>query len=505
MTASKMGNFALWYQQVVKRSGMIEYYDISGCYILRPWSFRIWEFIQDFFDTGIKKQGVQNAYFPLFVTKKALEAEEDHVDGFAAEVAWVTHSGKSKLQDPIAVRPTSETIMYPAFAKWIRSHRDLPLKLNQWTNVVRWEFSNPTPFIRTREFLWQEGHTAFATQAEAEEEVLDILDLYASVYENLLAIPVTKGKKTELEKFPGGFFTTTVEAFICATGRSVQGATSHCLGTNFAKMFHILYESEEKKREHVWQNSWGLSTRSIGAMIMTHGDDKGLVLPPTCAPIQVVIVPIVYKTGAEQQLAKTKELEQVLKDANVRVTVDDSQKNPGYKFAHWELKGVPLRMELGPSDMKAEKVVVVRRDNGSKTDVAWADVATTIPVIMKQMYTDMFNKAKREADAQTRTVTTWDEFLAAVNNKCRALAPWCGRKVCEANIKKRSGEAAEEEEVEVNTEDLSEEAAAAAKIQLTGSAKSLCVPLAQPELSVGTCCVGCDQPAINWTLFGRSY
>jgi prolyl-tRNA synthetase len=485
---------------------MIEYYDISGCYILRTWSFRIWEFINNFFDAGIKRMGVQNAYFPLFVTKKALEAEEDHVDGFAAEVAWVTHSGQSKLQDPIAVRPTSETIMYPAFAKWIRSHRDLPLKLNQWTNVVRWEFSNPTPFIRTREFLWQEGHSAFATQEEAEEEVLDILDLYASVYEDLLAIPVTKGKKTELEKFPGGYFTTTVEAFISATGRGLQGATSHCLGTNFAKMFNIQFESKEKKRELCWQNSWGLSTRSIGALVMTHSDDKGLVLPPTVAPIQVVIVPILYKTGVEEMLDKCYEFARELKAQGVRVKVDDdTHHKPGWKYFHWELKGVPLRIELGPRDMKQQTVMLARRDTGSKARVEWADLGATVSSTMTQMYQDMFNKAKREKEERIRQVTTWADFMTAVNSKCVALAPWCGRKACEASIKKRSGEAAEIEEVEVNTEDDTAEAAAAAAIQMTGSAKSLCVPLAQPELAAGTCCVGCEDPAINWTMFGRSY
>merc|ERR1740130_2542437 len=255
LTATKSDNFALWYKQVVEKSEMIEYYNISGCYILRPWSFEIWDKIHHFFDAEIKKLGVRNSYFPLFVSEEALIKEADHIEDFAPEVAWVTRSGKSILDKPIAIRPTSETIMYPAFKKWIRSHRDLPLKLNQWSNVVRWEFKCPTPFIRSREFLWQEGHTAFANLPEAEEEVLDILDLYARIYEELLCVPVVKGKKTEKEKFAGGLYTTTVEAFVPATGRGIQGATSHCLGQNFAKMFEIEYLGEKGEKKMVWQNS----------------------------------------------------------------------------------------------------------------------------------------------------------------------------------------------------------------------------------------------------------
>ena len=245
---------------------MIDYYDISGCYIMRPWSFAMWEQIQGWFDARIKELGVKNSYFPVFVSKSALEQEKDHVEGFAPEVAWVTKSGDSDLAEPIAIRPTSETIMYPAFAKWIRSHRDLPLKLNQWSNVVRWEFKNPTPFLRVREFLWQEGHSAFANQEDADVEVLQILDLYARVYEELLAVPVIKGRKSEKEKFAGGLYTTTVEAFIPAAGRSIQGATSHSLGQNFAKMFGISFEQEESKKDKplVWQNSWGLTIRTLG-------------------------------------------------------------------------------------------------------------------------------------------------------------------------------------------------------------------------------------------------
>jgi prolyl-tRNA synthetase len=505
ITASKSGNFALWYQQVVKRSGMIEYYDISGCYIFRPWSFRIWEFITQFFDSGIKKMGVQNAYFPLFVTKKALTAEADHIEGFAPECAWVTHSGSSELPEPIAVRPTSETIMYPAYAKWIRSHRDLPLKLNQWTNVVRWEFSNPTPFIRSREFLWQEGHSAFATRQEAEIEVLQILNLYASVYEDLLAIPVTKGKKTEREKFAGGLFTTTVEAYVPETGRGIQGATSHCLGQNFSKMFNISFLDEKNQNQLVWQNSWGLSTRSIGAMVMIHADDKGLVLPPTVAPIQVVIVPVYYGDDTKQAISdKCTELAAELKALNLRPHIDDSPHNPGWKFYQWELKGVPLRIEVGPRDLANSVVTVAQRHSGAKGPLAMSAI-NTIPEILRTIYTEMYNTAKAKKEAHLKKVHTWSEFMTTINSKCVALAPWCGNEPCEEKLKQRSAAEAVIEEVAADENDTSEEAATANTEKLSGAAKSLCVPLRQPTLEAGTLCVNCGQAAVNYTMFGRSY
>ncbi|KAF4700715.1 hypothetical protein FOZ63_010420, partial [Perkinsus olseni] len=285
-------DFSKWYTQVITRGGFIRYHDISGCYILRPPVMYIWEQIQDTFNAAIKKLGVRPCCFPMFVSKSALEREKEHVEGFSPEVAWVTKAGDSDLPEPIAIRPTSETIMYPSYADWIRSYRDLPLKLNQWTNVVRWEFKQPTPFIRTREFLWQEGHTAHATKEEAVELVYKILDLYKMLYEKLLAVPVVQGVKSEMEKFAGGEATTTCEAFVACNGRAVQGATSHFLGTHFAKMFGIEFEDRDGEKKFAEQTSWGFTTRSIGVMIMEHGDDKGLVLPPRVAEVQVVIVPI---------------------------------------------------------------------------------------------------------------------------------------------------------------------------------------------------------------------
>lgn len=323
ISATKEDDFALWYTQTITMSEMIDYSDISGCYILRPWSYFIWENIQQWFDAQIKELGVQNSYFPMFVSERALATEKDHVEGFAPEVAWVTKSGTSDLAEPIAIRPTSETIMYPFFAKWIRSHRDLPLELNQWCNVVRWEFKDATPFLRSREFLWQEGHTAHHSYESAQERVLSILDLYAMVYEYLLAVPVIKGIKTESEKFAGGYHTTTCEAYINGSGRAIQGATSHNLGQNFGKMFKIQYEDDKGEKAIPWQTSWGLTTRTIGVAVMVHGDNKGLVLPPRVAPTQVIVCPIAMKDVSFQDLKNySEDIRQVLKALKIRCDID---------------------------------------------------------------------------------------------------------------------------------------------------------------------------------------
>lgn len=330
---------------------MIEYYDISGCYILRPRAFFIWDKIQHFLNEKFAALGVDNCYFPMFVSKSALETEKDHVEGFSPEVAWVTKSGQSDLDEPIAIRPTSETIMYPSFAKWIHSHRDLPMKLNQWSNVVRWEFKHPTPFVRTREFLWQEGHTAHENEEGATKMVMNILEAYAKTYEDLLAVPVVRGTKSVDERFAGAYFTTTTEIYVPISGRGIQGATSHQLGQNFSKMFHIYYLDRNNEKQLVWQTSWGLSTRSIGAMIMVHSDDKGLVLPPKVAHTQVVIIAI-EKVGEEDSNSEIKkrcaEYADKLKDAGVRAEFDDRDVyKSGWKFNFWEQRGVPIRLELG--------------------------------------------------------------------------------------------------------------------------------------------------------------
>ncbi|XP_020570832.1 LOW QUALITY PROTEIN: proline--tRNA ligase, cytoplasmic-like [Phalaenopsis equestris] len=434
LTYKKDENFGQWYSEVVVNSEMIEYYDISGCYILRPWTMAIWETLHAFFDAEIKNMDVESTCFPLLLTENVLQKEKDHIEGFAPEVAWVTKTGQSNLEVPIAIRPTSETGMYPYYSKWIRGHRDLPLKLNQWCNVVRWEFSHPTPFIRSREFLWQEGHTAFATKEEADEEVLDILELYRRIYEEYLAVPVIKGKKSELEKFAGGFYTTSVEAFIPNTGRGIQGATSHCLGQNFAKIFEIDFENEKGEKVKVWQNSWAYSTRTIGVMVMVHGDDKGLQLPPKVAAVQVIVVPVPYKDADTKAIfaacsSAVKTLRK-LQAAGFKAKHDLRENySPGWKYSHWEMKGVPLRIEIGPKDLTNNQVRVVRRDNGVKVDIPVANLVEKIKELLISIQENLFNTAKQKRDASIKLVQTWDEFIDALNDKKMILAPWCDEEV----------------------------------------------------------------------------
>jgi prolyl-tRNA synthetase len=504
--------FSDWYTQVIIMSEMIDYYDISGCYILRPWAYSIWESIQGFFDGNIKALGVQNAYFPLFVSKSALEAEKEHVEGFAPEVAWVTRSGQSELSEPIAIRPTSETIMYPAFAKWVHSHRDLPLKLNQWTNVVRWEFKHPTPFLRTREFLWQEGHSAFAKREEADEEVLQILDLYARVYEELLAVPVIKGRKSEKEKFAGGHYTTTVEAFIPANGRAIQGATSHCLGTNFSRMFGITFVDTDATTQFAWQNSWGLTTRTIGVAVMVHGDDKGLVLPPRVAPQQVVIVAISSsKDSAEVSAginAAVDAAAAACKAAGVRVKVDDRDNySPGWKFNHWEQKGVPLRVEVGPKDVEAGRLTVVRRDTGGKSSLAVGEgFGASVVALLDTVQASMLAAARATRDSHLSTLSDFASFVPALDKGHMVLAPWCETIECEEWVKEQTGPrgaatlAAKSHTAGAEGGDADE----AAK-SLSGAAKTLCIPFEQPELPVGQACFCCSRAAVSFALWGRSY
>ncbi|PRW57585.1 proline--tRNA cytoplasmic isoform A [Chlorella sorokiniana] len=516
LTASKEGDFGDWYSQVVVESEMISYYDVSGCYILRPYSFAIWDEIKNWFDARIKELGVQNAYFPLFITEDVLMTEKEHVEGFAPEVAWVTKSGSSELDRPIAIRPTSETVMYPYYAQWIRSHRDLPLRLNQWTNVVRWEFKHPTPFIRSREFLWQEGHTVFATKEEADTEVYQILDLYRRVYEELLAVPVCKGMKSSKEKFAGALYTTSVEAFIPTSGRGVQGATSHCLGQNFSKMFGIEFETEEKTRQHAWQNSWGLTTRTIGVMVMTHGDDKGVVIPPRVAQIQVVVIPIPNsKLGEEAVKAMLDRADAIaadLKAAGVRVTVDRRDNyTPGWKYNFWELRGVPLRLELGPRDMDSGVAMLARRDNGGKQSCAWGELAAAVPKLLEQQQAEMYAKARAEFDSCIERVTTWDDFMAALERKHMALAPWCDTEESEEEVKRRPPCLAIPLATYLpllfmcDTEESEEEVKRRSATKDAMGAKTLCIPLEQPDLPEGTPCFVTGAPAKCWALWGRSY
>uniref|UniRef100_A0A8C2Q2L4 Bifunctional glutamate/proline--tRNA ligase n=1 Tax=Cyprinus carpio TaxID=7962 RepID=A0A8C2Q2L4_CYPCA len=497
LEAKKEENLAEWYSQVITKAEMIEYYDVSGCYVLRPWSYSIWDAIKEFFDREIKKLGVENCYFPMFVSQAALEKEKTHIADFAPEVAWVTRSGKTELAEPIAVRPTSETVMYPAYAKWVQSHRDLPIKLNQWCNVVRWEFKHPQPFLRTREFLWQEGHTAFATKEEAVEEVLQILDLYARVYQELMAIPVVKGKKTEKEKFAGGDYTTTVEAYISASGRAIQGATSHHLGQNFSKMFEIVFEDPKKpgEKQLAYQNSWGITTRTIGVLTMVHGDNMGLVLPPRVACLQVIIIPCGITATlpeAEKELlfAQCSKYLSRLQKADIRVKTDlRDNYSPGWKFNHWELKGVPIRLEVGPKDLKQGQFVAVRRDMGEKLTVPEADAEKKILNLLEEIQNNLFKRASDDLHKHMVVADTMEQFQKDLDQGRIVQIPFCGGIECEDWIKKTT---AKDQDLEPGAPSM--------------GAKSLCIPFKPLKtLQAGQMCVSGKEPAQFYTLFGRSY
>ena len=486
----KEENFSDWYSECITKSEMIDYYEISGCYILRPWSYEIWEKIQEYLGNLIKGIGVKNYNFPLFVSQKALFKEKEHVEGFSPEVAWVTKSGKGEIDPPIAIRPTSETIMYPAFAKWIRSHRDLPLLANQWTNIVRWEFKNPTPFIRTREFLWQEGHTVHATYEEAKDMVFKILDFYKMVYEDLCACPVIAGMKTENEKFPGGLFTTSIEGFL-PNGKGVQCATSHHLGQNFSKMFEIVFLDKEKKKQLAWQTSWGLTTRTIGVLIMMHGDNKGLVLPPKVAPIQVVIVPIkTSKDNAAEIMGKGEEIFEKLKSNGIRVLFDDSEMHtPGWKYAQWELKGVPIRIEYGKKDLSKDQVTFFCRDNLEKFTVKLDNVVDKIKEMLEVIQKRMFEKQKERINNSTTHAKDFDKFLEGLNKGNLVYTPWCKDSDCEDKVKEKVKEIAEKSEEQ----------------DTVGTCKTLNMPLEQDKLEENDKCFFCGKKAQTWAIWGRSY
>ena len=509
LDVKKEDDFAAWYSQVITKAEMIEYYDVSGCYIIRPWAFQIWEEIKAFLAKKIRVMGVEDCYFPMFVTQSVLNKEKDHVEGFAPEVAWITKAGDAELANPIALRPTSETVMYPYFAKWIRSHRDLPLRLNQWCNVVRWEFSHPTPFIRTREFLWQEGHCAWATFDECEKEVRVVLNHYASVYEDLLAVPVVQGVKTEKERFAGGHSTTTVETFIAAVGRGCQGATSHNLGQNFGKMFDISFEDPTKNdgsKTIPFQNSWGLTTRTIGVMTMVHGDNVGLVLPPRVANVQVVIVPVGITStttpeGRQELFDACTALQDALQAGDIRAKADlRDNYSPAWRFNHWELKGVPIRIELGPKEVTSKKLMLCIRHNMERKSIEWADatLVTDIKSELDGIHDAMLTKARTARADQTKTIVDWTGFTPALNEKCLILAPWCGSMACEDRIKVDSAD-----ESKALIEGFEEDVKAPSM-----GAKSLCIPYAQPnEPAESHNCIrnGCTEKAQSWVLWGRSY
>jgi len=462
-------DFAQWYTDVVIKSELIGYTSVKGCMAIKPAGYAIWELIQKQLDAKFKETGVENVYMPMFIPESLLEKEKDHVEGFAPEVAWVTHGGLSELQERLCVRPTSETLFCDFYAKDIESYRDLPKVYNQWCSVVRWE-KETRPFLRSREFLWQEGHTAHATAEEAEARTIQMLNVYADFCENVLAMPVIKGQKTEKEKFAGAVATYTIEALM-HDGKALQSGTSHNFGDGFARAFGVQYTDKENKLQYVHQTSWGVTTRLIGAIIMVHGDDNGLVLPPKVAPTQVMIVPIMQKKAGV--LEKAEELRSAI-SAYARVKVDASDKSPGFKFAEQEMRGIPLRLEVGPRDIEAGQAILVRRDNGEKETVAFTDLEKRIPELLQTIQKDMLEKARAHRDANTHTAKNWDEFKDIIENRQGFIkAMWCGETACEEEIKAETG------------------------------ASTRCMPFAQEEIT--NVCVHCGKPAKKMVYFGRAY
>ncbi|MBR1470614.1 MAG: proline--tRNA ligase [Lachnospiraceae bacterium] len=463
-------DFAQWYTDIVKKAELIDYASVKGCMVIKPAGYALWENIQKALDAKFKETGVENVYMPMFIPESLLQKEKDHVEGFAPEVAWVTHGGLEPLQERLCVRPTSETLFCDFYKDAIQSYRDLPKLYNQWCSMVRWE-KTTRPFLRSREFLWQEGHTAHATAEDAEARTIQMLNVYADFCEEVLAIPVIKGRKTDKEKFAGAEATYTIEALM-HDGKALQSGTSHNFGDGFARAFGIQYTDKENKLQYVHQTSWGMSTRIIGGIIMVHGDDSGLVLPPRIAPTQVMVIPIQQRK--EGVLEKAQELKSALLEKGFRVKLDDSDKSPGYKFADQEMRGIPLRVEIGPKDMEAGRCIVVRRDTREKYEVALSELATKAEELLQSMQKDMLERARAHVKAHTYEAKTYEEFCDTINNKPGFVkAMWCGDVACEEKIKEDT------------------------------TATSRCMPFEQEQIS--DVCVCCGKPAKKMVYWGKAY
>ena len=428
-------DFSRWYTDVIRRTELADYSPVKGSMVIRPYGYAIWELLQSGLDRRFKATGHVNAYFPLFIPKSLLQKEAAHVKGFAPEVAWVTRGGDEELEEPLVVRPTSEAIIGTMYAKWIQSWRDLPLLINQWANVVRWEKVTRL-FLRTTEFLWQEGHTAHETREEAEAEALKMLGVYKEFLETELAMPVIDGRKSESEKFAGAVHTYSVEALM-GDGRALQAGTSHMLGQNFAKVFDITFQARDKSVQHVWQTSWGMTTRLIGAVVMTHGDDSGLILPPRVAPHQLVIVPIPRGNWQETVLPHAQRIRDALTEAGMRVKLDDRDvHSPGWKYAEWEMRGVPLRLEIGPKDIEKSQVMLVRRDTREKIPTPMDGLTSRVSELLSTIQSDLFARALAFRDEHTVHVTSRDQFDQLLEGRPGfVVAPWCGEADCEAKVK----------------------------------------------------------------------
>jgi len=440
ITVSKKDDFSEWYTQVVLKAELADYAPVKGLIVLRPDGYSIWESIKKSLNEKFSKLGVRDGFLPILIPESLLAKEKKHFAGLNPEVFWVTHSGENEIGDKLALRPTSETLAYSLYSKWIKSWRDLPLKINFWNTALRAEIKGTKPFIRTSEFLWQEGHTVHATQEDAEKEVLKILEIYKLIIEEELAIPVVSGKKSEKEKFVGAVYTTTIES-IMPDGKALQMGTSHFLGQNFSKPFEVKFTDKDNVENFVWQTSWGASWRLIGAMIMAHGDDKGLVLPPKVAPIQVVIIPIYYSDDDEQKvLKKANELQGSIIRKNIRVHVDDrKQLTPGFKFHDWELKGIPLRIEIGPKDIEKNKVVLVKRYNKEKMDILFDEVTGKLEEILVDIQRQMLISGKKIHDEMTKSISSYKEFKSQIEKGGFLQSPWCGKQECEEKIKEETG------------------------------------------------------------------
>lgn len=432
-------DFSRWYIDVIKKAELMDYSPVRGCIVFRPDGYELWENMQKELDRRFKDTGHRNAYFPLFIPESFFQKEKEHVEGFNPELPWVTEAGGEKLEERLAIRPTSETMIGHMYAKWINSYRDLPLLINQWANVVRWE-KRTLPFLRTSEFLWQEGHTAHEDEADARKETMTMLDVYTDFVENVLAIPVIKGQKTPSERFAGAVDTYSIEAMM-RDGRAVQAGTSHYLGTKFAVAFDIKYLSRDNTQEYCHTTSWGVSTRLIGALIMVHGDDRGLVLPPKVAPTQVVMIPIGPPKTRDTVIAKTDELFAELKAAGVRVRVDDrSDVSPGWKFNEYEMRGIPIRLELGPRDLEADVCVLVSRVTGEKKQVPLEGLVASVQQMLDQVHAEMYERALAFREEHMFAVDGLDELKAKLEEKRGfALAGWCGSEACESTVKQETG------------------------------------------------------------------
>ena len=432
---NKKENLAEWYPEVIREAGLADYSIVSGCMVIKPYGYAIWEKIQNFLNGEFRKTGHKNAYFPMFIPESLLKKESEHFKGFVPEVAWIEK--KEKEEERYALRPTSETIICDSFSKWVRSWRDLPLLINQWCNIVRWETKVTRLFLRTREFLWQEGHTAHATKEDADKEVSLILDIYKKLSEDLLAVAVLTGNKSEQEKFAGAEYTLAIEGLM-PDGRALQMGTSHYLGTNFSKPYNIKFVDKDEKEKFAHTTSWGVSTRLLGSLVMVHGDDKGLVLPPNIAPIQVVIVPILFEDTKKEVLKKAEDIKKSLEKACLEVHLDNREEyTPGWKFNEWELKGVPLRVEIGPKDLEKKQITIVRRDTGKKEFVKSDDINAVLNVL-DDIQKNLLEKAKKELEANIKEVKTKEDFKKQMENKKMVFGFWCEGKDCEDKIKEET-------------------------------------------------------------------